>query len=181
MAIVLDINECRRRLAAKKGFGPWTRRFNLGFSDDTSIRELDNEIVKYLIHGGDDSAMALYELIMGVKGLGQGVRFFYLDNEKKMAVTDITLFLLDQFRFEAMFRLGWLDDYPTLHIPLLDLVQDFKSNFSAIKHQSPTLSAAHPRYREYLSEFEGDRNAFVRKLVPDAIQLFSSMLDNAEQ
>ncbi|MHC1726047.1 MAG: hypothetical protein AB9866_08605 [Syntrophobacteraceae bacterium] len=181
MAIVFDINECRRRLTAKKGFGPWSRRFNLGFNDTTSIRELDNEVVKYLIHGGDDSAIALYELIMGVKGLGQGTRFYYLDNDNKMAVTDITLFLLDQLRFEAMFRLGWLNDYPTLIIPLLDLIQGFKAQFSAARHQSPVLSAAHPRYREYLSEYEGDRNSFVRKLIPDAIQIFSSMQDDAEQ
>ena len=67
MARVLDINEGKRRLAAKKGFDPWLRRFRISFDENTTIRQLDNPVIRYLVQGGEDSAVALYELIMGMR------------------------------------------------------------------------------------------------------------------
>lgn len=178
MAKVLDINEGRRHLAAKKGFEPWSRRFGIVFEDNTSVRQLENRILKFLIPGGEESAMVIYELIMAMKGLGPGPRFHYLESESKMDVTDITLFLLDLLRFEAMFRLEWLDDYPPLKFPLLDLVQGFRDRMATARHFSPRLSAAHPHYAEYLAEFESDRNIFIRKLIPEAIKVFCGRHDD---
>jgi hypothetical protein len=172
MAGIVDINEGRRRLAAKKGFAPWSRRFGTSFNENTSIRSLDNPVIGYLVRGNEDSAMALYELIMAIKGLGPGPRFHYLDSRSKMCVTDITLLLLDLVRFEAMYRLGWIDDYPFLNVPLVDIIGNFKDRFSAASNDSPVLSRSHPLYTEYLSEYESDRNVFVRKLIPDAIKTF---------
>jgi hypothetical protein len=172
MAKILDLLEQKRHLTAKKGFEPWSRRFRIPFDDNTSIRQLDNSTLKYLIRGGEDSAVALYELIMGIKNLGPGHRFHYLDNESKMNVTDVTLFLLDLLRFEAMYRLGWLDDYPFLSTPLLDLVQEFAGRYAAARHQCPSLTPSHPKYSQYIAEFEPDRNSFIRRLIPDAIQKF---------
>jgi hypothetical protein len=179
MGRLLYISECKRRIAAKKGFTPWVRRFGISFDDSTSIRRLDNPIIKYLVQGNDDSSSAFYELIMGIKGLGLAPRFHYLDSESKMNVTDITLFLLDIVRFEAMYRLGWLDDYPFLQVPLIDLIQSFHEQFSAARHNSPALSSAHPLYEEYVAEFEGDRHALIRKLIPEAIKVFCDLEDDA--
>ncbi|MGC9964151.1 MAG: hypothetical protein ABSE08_01975 [Syntrophobacteraceae bacterium] len=178
MAGIIDINEGRRRVAAKKGFAPWSRRFSISFNENTSIRRLDNSVIGYLVRGGEDSAMALYELIMATKGLGPGMRFDYLDSESKMYVTDITLFLLDLIRFEAMYRLGWLDEYAFLSVPLVDLIANFKDQFSALRNSAPVLSQSHPLFRQYLAEYEGDRNVFLRKLIPEAIKTFC---DNALQ
>lgn len=172
LARVLFLAERKRHLAAKKGFDPWTRRFGTTFDDETSVRRLDDSIIKFLIPGGEDSAAALYELVMGMQGLGAGSRFHSLDSENKMGIMDVTLFLLDLTRFEAMRRLGWLDDYPYLNIPLIDLVQGFRTQFASARNQCPPLSSAHPQYLQYSTEFEGDRNAFVRKLIPEAIQTF---------
>ncbi len=179
MARVLDMNEGKRRLAAKKGFDPWSRRFRTSLDEDTSIRQLDDSVIRYLVRGGEDSATALYELIMGIGGLGPGTRFHYLDSASKMSVTDITLFLLDLVRFETMYRLGWLEDYSFLEVPLVDLIQSFKHQFSAARHSSPPLCSTHPLYEEYAAEFEGDRNSFVRKLIPEAIKTFCDMEDDS--
>jgi hypothetical protein len=172
MAKILDLFEQKRHLTAKRGFESWSKRFRIPFDDNTSIRQLDNYVVKYLIRGEEDSAVALYDLIMAIRGLGPGHRFHYLDSESKMSVTDVTLFLLDLLRFEAMYRLGWLDDYPFLSTPLLDIVLEFSDRFAAARHQCPCLTPSHPKYSQYLAEFEGDRNSFVRRLIPDAIQKF---------
>ncbi len=172
MAGIVDINEGRRRLAAKKGFTPWSRRFRASFNEDTSIRALDSPLIRYLVRGDEDSSMALNELVMGIKGLGPGPRFHYLDSQSKMYVTDITLFLLDLVRFETMHRLGWLDDYAFLEIPLIDLIVNFRDQFLAARYTSPELSHSHPLYPKYLAEYESDRDVFLRKLIPEAIKAF---------
>lgn len=178
VAQVLDMEERRRHLAAKKGFDPWSRRFGASFDDDTSIRRLENPLLKELVRGGEEATAALYDLIMGISGMGAGTRFHYLESEKKMEVTDVALFLLDLLRFEAMYRLGWLEDYPALSVSLLDLVQNFKKRFSCEKQRTPALSPAHPGYSQYLAEFETDRGAFVRRLIPEAIRVFCSRRDD---
>lgn len=181
MGSLLYISECRRRIAAKKVLNPWLRRFGISFDENTSIRRLDHRVIKSLVMGGEDSSSALYELIMGIKGLGPAARFHYLDSKSKMGVTDITLFLLDLVRFEAMYRLGWLEDYPFLEISLVDLVQSFQDKFSAAGNGAPALSAAHPLYEKYAAEFEGDRNSFVRKLIPEAIKTFCDGTASSEE
>jgi hypothetical protein len=89
-----------------------------------------------------------------------------------MAVMDIALFMLDQLRFEALNRLGWIEDYPTLHIPLVELVEKFADRFAAIQHETPALSPQHPAFKTYQETYEGDRGRFIRKLIPDMIQAF---------
>lgn len=179
MGRLLYIAECKRRIAAKKGFHPWGRRFGISFDENTSVRRLDNQVIKYLVTGNEDSSAALYDLIMGIKGLGQAPRFQYLDSDSKMGVTDITLFLLDLVRFEAMYRLGWLDDYPFLKVPLVDVIQTFPDQSSAARNSLPVLSSAHPLYEQYVTEFEGDRHSFIRKLIPEAIKAFCDMQDDS--
>jgi hypothetical protein len=132
-----------------------------------------------LAHGKEGSSTAFHELIMGIKGLGLASRFHYLDGDSKMSVTNMTLFLLDLVRFEAMYRLGWIEDYPFLGTALVDLVQNFHEQFAAAGNKSPTLSKAHPRYPEYMALFEGDRHSFIRKLIPEAIKTFCAMEDDS--
>jgi len=180
MGELVYISESRRRIAAKKGFDPWMRRFGISGDENTTIRVLDNYVVSRLALGDEDSSTAFYELIMGIKGLGYAPRFRYLDTQTKMGVTDITLFLLDLVRFEAMYRLGWLENYPALEVPLVDLVQNFQNQFSVTRHIAPPLSRNHPLYEKYEAEFGGDRHSFVRKLVPEAVKTFRDMEDDAE-
>ncbi|MGC9196902.1 MAG: hypothetical protein ACP5IL_15820 [Syntrophobacteraceae bacterium] len=172
MGKLLQIAECRRIIVARKGFDSWRRRFGGCFDENTSVRSLDTPAIRLLIRGNEDASCAFYELIMGVKGLGHGARFHFLDVRTKMCVTDITILLLDLVRFEAMFRLGWLEDYPYLQYPMLDIIEDFPNKFAQSKHTSPTLSKNHPQYKDYASQFEFDRHAYIRRLIPEAIKIF---------
>ena len=174
VAEVLDLKERQRRLAARKGFEGWINRFSEPFDENTRLGDLSDDTLRALIQAGPDASMPLYELILGVKGLGKGPRFYYLENEDKMLVMDVALFLLDQLRFEAMRRLGWVGDYPTFHVPLVSLVMDFSARYSAVQHSTPSLSPNHPRFEEFEKSFVGDRGAFVRKLIPEAIEGFNN-------
>lgn len=181
VAEVLDLQKQRRRLAAKRGFKSWKRRFPDSFDDATTLKDLEEKTLKALIQGGEGSSMPLYDLVLGVLNLGAGARFYSLEGPDKMMVMDVTLFLLDQLRFEAMRRLGWVEDYPARCMPMLDLIEQFVPLYSQTRHQSPPLSPSHPRYDEYRQTFEGDRSAFIRKLIPEAIQIFGAGNEDASE
>lgn len=172
MAEIIDLDKKRRSIAAKKGFRSWTRFFSEIFHEESRLEDLSNTTLQSLIQSGEQTERILYEFIMEVKGLGSESQFHLLGTEEKMAIMDIALFILDQIRFECMRRLGWVETYPAFHIPLVDLVNQFSEHFSALKHQTPALSPAHPRYSEYRATFENDRGAFIRRLIPAAIEAF---------
>jgi hypothetical protein len=162
----------RREMAARKGFEAWRRRFSESFDENTCLHNLSDSTLAVLIQGGEEGSMPLYELILGVKGMGMGPRFYFMENMDKMAIMDISLFLLDQFRFEAMRRLGWVEDCPSRSIPLVDLVDEFSTRFLELHHQSPGLAPSHPRFPEYQAAFAGDRTSFVRRLIPEMLEVF---------
>lgn len=179
MAVILDMQERKRHLFAKKGFAPWSRRFGTSFSAQTSVRDLEDAVLRHLIKADDEAVSSLHDLIMGIRGLGPSGRFHELEKRSKMTVTDITIYLLDLLRFEAMHRLNWIEDLPVLKTPLFDLVSGRIDWSFEAGRLAPKLSPAHPKFDQYLRQFEGDRNVFVRKLIPDVILAFCNRDDDA--
>ena len=179
MAVILDLQQQRRHLLAKRGFETWTRRFSDSFDEETCLEDLSDTTLRTLIQSEEASSMLLYGLIMGFMGLGKGAKFFDLASRTRMEVMDTSLFLLDQLRFEVMRRLGWVEPSPVFHVPLLDLVERFSMVYSGMKNHTPELLKSHPRYREYREAFEGDRAVFVRRLIPDAIEAFQEEEEGA--
>lgn len=178
MAKILEMKGKRQYLTAKRGFEGWSRRFSEPFDENTRLLDLSDVTLAKLIQPGEEASMAINEFIMGVKGLGTGTRFHFLENMDKMALMDITLFFLDQLRFEAMRRLGWVEESPTSRLPLMDLVLEFPTRFSTDRHRTPNLSPAHPRYEQYQGTFEGDRAAFIRRLIPEALEVFKEKMED---
>jgi hypothetical protein len=166
------MEKMRCRLSAKRGFSGWSRRFSESFNETTCLEDISAETLQFLIQQGDDTSTAIYDLVMGIESLGPGSRFPFLEAAQKMAVTDVTLFLLDQFRFEAMRRLGWVDTFHTSHIPLVTIVEEFSTRFSLMKQTTPPLSPRHPAFREYMATFAGDRGGFIRRLIPKVLETF---------
>lgn len=172
VAEILDLEEKRRQLAAKRGFQHWVHRFSESFDARTCCRDISDATLAKLIQGGEEFSPLLYEFIMGVKGWGPGRSFENLESPAKMAVMDIALFMLDQLRFEALHRLGWIEDFYTLQVPFVEMVEEFTDRFAARQHQTPALSPQHPGFTEYQEAFETDRGRFIRKLIPDMIQAY---------
>lgn len=172
MTDVLDFHKQRRHLIAKRAFHAWSCLFPETFDENTSLKDLSDTTLAALIAGSDESSMVLYEFIMGVRGMGRGPRFYFLEPDAKIQIMDITLFLLDRLRFEAMRRLGWVEEDLGFDVPLLDLIELFQDRFSAVRHSTPLLSKAHGGYLEYTKLCEGDKSAFVRRLIPEALEEF---------
>jgi hypothetical protein len=115
---------------------------------------------------------------MGVKDLGTTSDFFQLDKAEKMEVIDISIYLLDQLRFECMRRLNWLESSARRQVPIVELIEQYPQ----LKEQGttlvPPLSESHPKYQifERLSELE--KETFIRKQIPEAIEKFGKNLQD---
>ena len=108
MTKVVDLETYRTKAVEERGFSAWRNRFGQSYGAKTRLADLSDSTLYFLALPGEETAGAFYELIMGVLGLGEAPRFYYLSNADQMRVVDIHFFLADQVRFEMMHRLGWV-------------------------------------------------------------------------
>jgi hypothetical protein len=113
---------------------------------------------------------------MGVKDLGTSSDFFNLDRSLKMEVIDISIYLLDQLRFECMRRLNWLASDCPPQLSLLQLVEHYPTLTGDGRRMIPALSVSHPNYETYERLSELEKETFVRKQIPAAIESFKRRL-----
>jgi len=172
MSKVVDLNTYRMETAEFRGFSPWKKRFGEEYDRRTKLADLSDTTLRFLATPGEESASAFYELIMGVLDLGPGTKFSYLDQKTQMEVVDIHLFLSDQTRFEMMRRLGWLDSFVPFDLPLMELVLNSERMKTESRETPPRLSPDHPGYDEYAQLTIRDRESFIRRLLPKALERF---------
>ena len=170
MSQVIDLEEGRLLLLVKRGFRNWKSRFKEEFGQETRLSQISCATLSYLAQGRDKGTFHLYDLIMNLKNLGSGFEFNELSPKKKMTVIDQYLFLLDRIRFECMKRLGWLESYPGDELTLVELIARFDKLAPGLQARVPRLSQDHPGYRWYSAMNTLDKEAFVRKLIPKALE-----------
>jgi hypothetical protein len=161
----------RRETAAERGFAPLRRRYGEVLLADSRLADLSDTVLLALAAPGEESASALYEMIMGVLALGPLAKFAYMDKADQMRVVDIHLFLADQIRFEMMRRLRWVTAFACGEHPLVSLVLDFNI-LKSCRERPPELADDHPSRLHYEGLGAGDKEAFVRRLLPAALQAF---------
>lgn len=176
MTKVVDLQTYRTRAVEQKGFGPWSKRFGESYGTKTKLADLSDRTLYFLALPGEESAMAFYELIMGILGLGEAPKFYYLDSRDQMMVVDIHLFLADQVRFEMMRRLGWLTGFPGKKYTLLEMVRAFDEIKTESKQKLPALSASHPKYSKYAQLTNADKQVFIRRKLLKALEAFRARL-----
>ncbi len=170
MSQVIELEKAKLNVAARRGYRNWSSAFGEKFSVDTRLSDISVETLAYLAQAQDKSTFYLYDLIMNLEGLGSGFEFHELSGDKKMAVIDRYLFILDRIRFECMKRLGWLDSYPGEDLSLVEMVARFEEVAPALHARIPTLSQDHPAYETYSSLNSFDQETFIRKLIPKALK-----------
>lgn len=176
MAKVVNLRDYLTKAIKQKGFGPWQKRFGQKFNEKTKLSDLSERILYLLALAGDESTVAFYELIMGILGLGKAAKFYYLDKKEQMKVVDIHLFLLDQVRFEMMRRLGWIDNLTCENYSLLEMVQAFDKVRAQCLGKFPALLESHPDHGAYKKLSNGDKDVFIRRLLPRALEIFKERL-----
>ena len=176
MTKVVDLNNYRLQVMAKRGFGPWQKRFSESYDSRTRPSDLSDKTLYYLSQPGENSSIAYYELIMGILDLGPAAGFHYLDNRDQMRVVDIHLFLADQLRFEMMRRLGWLLSFGGSNYSLLEMVKGFDTIKINCRQNPPELTRSNPNYSEYTHLTDGDKEVFIRRLLQEALDKFKERI-----
>jgi hypothetical protein len=174
MSKVVDLQSYRAKTAEHRGFQPWCKRFGETYGAETRLSDLSDRALYFLARPGEETAMAFYELIMGILGMGQGLKFYYLPSVEQMRVVDIHLFLADQVRFEMMHRLGWIKGFCTQKYALLEMVKAFESIRSECAVMPPKLSPDNPDHEAYGQLTTGDKHAFVRRKLRQALEAFQA-------
>jgi hypothetical protein len=170
MPQVIDLERSRLTLAAKKGYRNWVHSFGEEFGLTTRLEEISTKTLAYLAQGKDKGTFYLYDLIMNLQNWGSGFEFEDLSPDRKMAVIDRYLFILDRIRFECMKRLAWLEGYPGEEYALVEFVTRFDQLAPMLQAKVPALNRSHSGYEEYASLNAFDQEAFVRKLIPQALK-----------
>ena len=176
MAKIVNLQSYRTRAVAERVYGPWRKRFQGVFSEKTGLADLDNQILFRLAQPGDESTLAFYEIVMGALKLGEGTQFYYLDKGEQLRVVDIHLFLADQVRFELMQRLGWLSEFSCRHHSILELIQESERLKLKAMNNPPELTKSHPEYDYFKELIPREKDAFIRRLLPKALDSFKKDL-----
>ena len=176
MTKVVDLKSYRIRSQELKTFGAWQKRFSESFNSRTCLADISDQTLFYVSQPGENSSQAFYELIMGTLNLGQPVEFHYLDNRDQMRVVDIHLFLADQFRFEMMRRLGWIQDFEARNYSLMELVQQFDTIKNTCREHPPELARTNSHYEEYEQQTGGDKEVFIRRMLQEALDAFKEKI-----
>jgi len=172
MEKIVNLQDYRTRTGEKRGFGPWRNRFGEAFGGVSRLSDLSNRTLYLLALPGEESTEAFYELIMGVLKLGPVAKFSYLEKADQVMVMDIHLFLADQVRFEMMCRLGWLERLPCGKYRIVEMVQSLEQSKSFCEENPPKLASSHPDYEIYRKLHHMDKEASIRRMLPDALEVF---------
>ena len=170
MTEVVDLEKARLDMAVNRGYRNWKTRFGEDFGIQTRLAHLSLETLAFLAGGKGKSTFYLFDLIMGIQGLGSGFEFHEQESAKKIAVMDRYIFLLDRVRFEYMKRLGWLEGYPGEEYTLVELILQYDRIGANLQVGTAVLAKTHPSYGTFCAMNAFEKEEFLRKLMAKAIQ-----------
>jgi hypothetical protein len=179
MAEVIELEQFRRKLAADQGFRTWLNRFREQFGPQTRLGDLSDSTLLFLATPGDENLYVIFDLVMGAKGLGTSTRFILddMNSETKQRILDLSLRLLDYFRFEILGRLGWVESPKEAALPLLALLEAVDAAPANQATPAPALRQDHPAYADYEKHIASERHVFIRRLIPPALAEFQRRLE----
>lgn len=170
---VVDLENARLKAAVRRGYRNWRTRFGEDFVEATRAKDLSPSTLLFLSQGTEETAFYLYDLIMNLLHLGSGFEIRELSPADRMDVMDRYLFLLDRLRFEMMRRLIWVDAYPGENHSLAELVIRYQALAPGMQARVPDLSREHPDYPAFCSVTALEKESFIRRLIPAALENFS--------
>ncbi len=183
MGEVIELEQFRRKLAADQGFRTWLSRFREQFGLDTRLCDLSDGTLLFLATPGEENLYVIFDLVMGVRGLGTSARFILddLNSQTKQRILDLSLRLLDYFRFEILRRLGWVENTPEAALPLIYLLEAVESASATQATPAPALVPNYPSYPDYEKLIPSERHVFIRRLIPPALAEFHRQTEESEQ
>ena len=175
-AEVVSLEQARRDKQARAAFGRWQSRLDHRPAADTALSELPDAALHQLAELGHQATLALYDVVLGVRGLGPGERYPDLEARQKLEALDVFLFLADQVRFEVMVRLGWLNPGPVRGTSILEMAKDYRRFQVEAGRRPLRLTKAYPSYQQVERRMGMEPEAVVRSVIPQALAAFKAGL-----
>jgi hypothetical protein len=170
MTDVIDFEKFLDRRKRGQGLRRWLQRFGRDLDISTRIKDLPDELLLILAEGGEEGNSLLDNLIMNVWGTDEN-DVLHLDPPLRMQLLDLSLFLIDQLRFECMARLGWINFQSAREIPLVELIQLGDAERKGLCN-TPSLNEEHPHHHRFQAMLHLERETFVRQQIPMALEQF---------
>ena len=176
MSRVVDMRKWQRQREAEAAFGRWEQRIGYRPTPHERLSQLPPEILSNLAELKHPATLALYDVVLGVRGLGAGERFPYLEPRPRLEALDAFLFLADQVRFELMVRLGWLEPTRMRDFTIVEMAKDYRDIQAKAGQEPPRLTQAYPSYAQVKRRLEMEPEAVVRSIIPQALEAFKEQL-----
>lgn len=167
-AEIVDLDDYKLSRAAARGGPAFQGRLKVELTPELTVAQLPDPALAFLVLSEPVVANYLQELITKILDLGRG--FGSLDRPERVRVIDAHLLLADQFRFEVMYRLGWITSYPGQETPILRLV--LSPGAQPLLQEPVQLAPNHPDYPEFRLRKDTDGQVVIRRLIPEAARLF---------
>ncbi|MFZ5585008.1 MAG: hypothetical protein ACOZHQ_03660 [Thermodesulfobacteriota bacterium] len=181
MGELVDLGERRHHRMAMMAFGRWEQKVGYRPPPQARISDLPDPALACLAELGREATLAIYDLVLGVRGWGPGERFSFLEAKPKIEALDAFLFLADQVRFDLMRRLGWVRGVAAESYPLLELAARPQEIQAEFQPQLPRLTSQYPRYGEVERRLSFEPAAVIRSLIPEALLIFRRLCREGEQ
>ena len=175
MVDVIDFLDFVSKRHLEIGCRRWTQQFGYPFDRDARIMDLQDHVLLTLAQGGEDGNAIIDELIVGARGLATK-ELRSLEPAPRMILLDLSLCLIDQFRFECMTRLELIAPVQARSVPLVDLLRSDKKDLSQLK-QTPQLRREHPHYHRFQTMLQTQKETFIRQQIPSTLQLFQKRVE----
>ncbi|MCP4747818.1 MAG: hypothetical protein GY874_17025 [Desulfobacteraceae bacterium] len=174
MAEIVNLSDVREKIALRDGFALWRKRFPEQFDFRIRLLDLTPETLHRLAVPCEDSTYLINAMIIGFLGFGVNLAFESLEMRFQEKVVDIQLFVSDQVRFEMMYRLCWIERFIGNQYALFKMVRKFDKVYSDCMRQPPQLAKKHSCYEDYSRLFDRDKEVFIRRMLPAAMDAFAS-------
>jgi hypothetical protein len=179
MGKVIDLDNYRNERIGKTGRVSWLKRFHFRLTAETMLADVPDEVLLQLASPGEESSTAFFELIIAVLELGPPDGFDLLTGVHKMRVVDIQLLLADQFRFEMMRRIGWLETFAGRATPICDMIRSCDDLQRRCRGQAPVVGSGHPEADTYDALADRDKHACIRRHLAQALEAYAQRLQTS--
>jgi hypothetical protein len=175
VAEIIQLRERTPRAKRGKLLVEWALGVGHRVSPLVTLAGLPERLLGQLAESDPKGTSLLEELVL-LLALGKRGPVTHLPPKERMRILDLSLFFLDQVRFECMTRLGWIEPLPSREIPLVEILVLDPANLRELRG-SPRLRQDHPHFHRFENLPLLDRETFLRKLIPQALELFRRRLD----
>ncbi|MCF8032662.1 MAG: hypothetical protein K9K66_06765 [Desulfarculaceae bacterium] len=173
---VISLDQARRDKEAMAAFGRWQRRIGHTPAHDERLCDLPPAALAELAELGHQATLALYDVVLGVRGLGPGEVYPDLEPRAKLEALDAFLFLVDQVRFELMARLGWLEPPGPRESSIMEMARDYRQIAAGPGQKPLKLTEVYPSYEQVRRRLHREPEAVVRSVIPQALTAFKDQL-----